>query len=307
MLIDREAESRFLGQAIPMQDHQPILMDTDRMESFKAAIQQQVFAGAKVLELGGGTGVLSWFAAQTASTVYCVEMNPEMVAEARRLLARNRFGERVEVILADAFDYLPPEPVDIVICDMLHVALLREKQLALIEDFKRRYIEKFGGPLPIFLPEAVVMAIQPLQQKYDFCGYQAPIIQFQVPATYSNDTLELAQPAVYKIVDFNEPNDTLIQWEGQFTIEESGSLSALRFISKNVLAVLMKKSSTIDWLSHYMVLPLPEPVKVTAGDIVHVSFAYHAGGSVESLQNAIRVTVKPAARVRARHLSLVVG
>ena len=154
---------------------------------------------------------------------------------------------------------------------------------------------------------AVVMAVQPLQQKYDFCGYQAPIIQFQVPATYSNDTQELAQAAVYKIIDFSEPNDTLIQWEGQFTIEESGSLSALRFISKNVLAVLMKKSSTIDWLSHYMVLPLPEPVKVTAGDIVHVSFAYHAGGSVESLQNAIRVTVKPAARVRARHLSLVVG
>ena len=170
MLIDREAESRFLGQAIPMQDHQPILMDTDRMESFKAAIQQQVFAGAKVLELGGGTGVLSWFAAQTASKVYCVEMNPEMVAQARRLLARNHLGERVEMIHADAFDYLPPEPVDIVICDMLHVALLREKQLALIEDFKRRYIEKFGGPLPIFLPEAVVMAVQPSSWRCSRCN-----------------------------------------------------------------------------------------------------------------------------------------
>lgn len=307
MLIGREAESCFLGQAIPLQDHQPILMDTDRMESFKAAIQQQVFAGAKVLELGGGTGVLSWFAAQTASTVYCVEMNSALVAQARCLLAKNHLGERVEVIHADAFDYLPPERVDIVMCDMLHVGLLREKQLVLIEDFKRRYSQKFPGPLPIFLPEAVVMAVQPLQQKYDFCGYQAPIVQFQVPAAYLSDTLELAQPAVYKIVDFSEPNDTLIHWEGQLTIEKSGSLSALRFISKNVLAVLMKKSSTIDWRSHYMVLPLLESIKVTAGDIVHLSFEYHAGDSIESLQNAIRVTVKPAARVRARHLSLVVG
>lgn len=307
MLVEREAESCYLGQFIPLQYHHNMLMDANRMDNFKAAIQRQVFEGAKVLELGGGTGVLSWFAAQTASRVYCVEFNPDMVHEARRLLAMNSRGERVEVIHADAFEYLPPEPVDIVICEMIHVAMLREKQVEVIENFKQRYIEKFGGPLPIFLPEAVVMAVQPLQQRYDFLGFQAPIIQFQLPGAFSSDTLELAQPALYKIIDFAQENERQITWSGQLTIEQNGRLSALRFITKNILAILMEDSSTIDWLNHYMALPLAMPFEVSVGDIVDISFAYRTGASIESLQNSMQVTLRSKARLHAGHLSLAVG
>ncbi|BBB61217.1 hypothetical protein UNDKW_2944 [Undibacterium sp. KW1] len=307
MLIEREAESCYLGQFIPLQYHHNMLMDLNRMDNFKAAIRRQVFEGAKVLELGGGTGVLSWFAAQAASKVYCVEFNPDMVDEARRLLAMNRDGEKVEVIHADAFEYLPPEPVDIVICEMIHVAMLREKQVEVIENFKKRYAAKFGGPLPLFIPEAVVMAVQPLQQAYDFSGYQAPIIQFQQAGVFSADTIELAQPALYSIIDFSQPNDLQVKWEGSFTIEKSGTVSALRFVTKNILAVLMETSSTIDWLNHYMALPLAQPVAVKEGDLLQVSFQYRAGGSIASLQNSMQVEVKSTASVRAGHLSLAYG
>ncbi|MFZ6742451.1 methyltransferase domain-containing protein [Undibacterium sp. JH2W] len=307
MLIEREAESCYLGQFIPLQYHHNMLMDLNRMDNFKAAIRRQVFEGAKVLELGGGTGVLSWFAAQAASKVYCVEFNPDMVAEARRLLAMNRYGEKVEVIHADAFEYLPPEPVDIVICEMIHVAMLREKQVEVIENFKKRYIAKFGGPLPLFIPEAVVMAVQPLQQAYDFSGYQAPIIQFQQAGVFSADTVEMAQPALYSIIDFNQPNEMQIKWEGSFTIEKAGTVSALRFVTKNILAVLMETSSTIDWLNHYMALPLEQPVTVKEGDLLQVSFQYRAGGSIASLQNSMRAEVKSTTAVRAGHLSLAYG
>ncbi|MFZ6870919.1 methyltransferase domain-containing protein [Undibacterium sp. Di27W] len=307
MLIEREAESCYLGQFIPLQYHHNMLMDLNRMDNFKAAIRRQVFEGAKVLELGGGTGVLSWFAAQAASKVYCVEFNPDMVAEARRLLAMNRYGEKVEVIHADAFEYLPPEPVDIVICEMIHVAMLREKQVEVIENFKKRYAAKFGGPLPLFIPEAVVMAVQPLQQAYDFSGYQAPIIQFQQAGIFSADTVEMAQPALYSIIDFNQPNEMQIKWEGSFTIEKAGTVSALRFVTKNILAVLMETSSTIDWLNHYMALPLEQPVMVKEGDILQVSFQYRAGGSIASLQNSMRAEVKSTTAVRAGHLSLAYG
>lgn len=288
MLIEREAESCYLGQFIPLQYHHNMLMDANRMDNFKAAIQYRVFEGAKVLELGGGTGVLSWFAAQAAAKVYCVEFNPDMVAEARRLLSMNQGGERVEVIHADAFEYLPPEPVDFVICEMIHVAMLREKQVEVIENFKRRYQERFPGQMPVFIPEAVVMAVQPLQQRYDFWGYQAPIIQFQLPGGFSTDTIELGQPALYKIIDFTEANDQLIRWEGQLVIEQTGQLSALRFITKNILAIC-HDNSTIDWLNHYMALPLARPLNVQAGDVIDVKFSYRAGASIDSLQNNIQI------------------
>jgi hypothetical protein len=102
-------------------------------------------------------------------------------------------------------------------------------------------------------------------------------------------TRELAAPSVYSILDFTQANDTLIRWEGSFTIERGGRLSALRFITKNVLAIVVQRSSTIDWLNHYMVLPIAEPIDVCTGDKIRISFQYRTGGSIPLLQNAIQV------------------
>ncbi|KFI07664.1 methyltransferase domain-containing protein [Massilia sp. BSC265] len=291
MLNEREIESCYLGQFIPVHYHHNMLMDQNRMHSFKSAIHYAVKPGAKVLELGGGTGVLSFFAAQKAAKVYCVEFNPDMVREARKFLAINPNGHKVEVIHADAFDYLPPEPVDVVICEMIHVAMLREKQVEVIESFKRRYLARFGGPLPVFLPEAVIMAAQPIQQEYDFEGFHAPIVQFQETGVVHSGTVELGQPAVYSLIDFNQPVDNVFSWEGGIVAEKSGLLNAMRFITKNVLAIVQEESTTIDWLNHYMTLPLAQPVQVEAGDLVHVAFQYRAGGSIPSLQASLRAQV----------------
>ncbi len=294
MLTEREVESCYLGQFIPVHYHHNMLMDESRMQSFRAAIDQVVFPGAKVLELGGGTGVLSWFAAAKADKVWCVEFNPDLVAESRRFLAKNPGGHKVEVVHADAFEYLPPEPVDVVICEMIHVAMLREKQVEMIESFKQRYLQRFGAPLPVFVPEAVIMAVQPLQQDYSFAGFHAPIVQFQEPSVFWPATSELAQPAVYSVLDFTQPTDTGIRWEGTFTMEQGGAVNAMRFITKNILAVLMTQSTTIDWLNHYLVLPLADSVMVQAGDQLHVSFQYRAGGSIASLQAALRAEMAAA-------------
>ena len=294
MLNEREIESCYLGQFIPVHYHHNMLMDANRMVNFKSAIDYAVKPGMKVLELGGGTGVLSCFAARKASKVYCVEFNPDMVREATKFLAMNKDGERVEVIHADAFEYLPPEQVDVVICEMIHVAMLREKQVEVIENFKQRYLKQFGGPLPVFLPEAVLMAVQPVQQEYDFEGFYAPIVQFQQPGVVHPGTLELGQPAVYSLIDFTQPNDLAYRWEGRIAIERDGTLNALRFVTKNILAVVPERSSTIDWLNHYMTLPLAEPVNVRAGDVVQVGFAYRAGGQIQSLQAAMRAEVVAA-------------
>jgi protein arginine N-methyltransferase 1 len=261
------------------------------MSNFKAAIDHVVFDGAKVLELGGGTGILSYLAASRASKVWCVEFNPDLVAESRRFLALNPNGHRVEVIHADAFDYLPPEPVDVVICEMIHVAMLREKQIEMIEAFKQRYLRRFGGPLPILIPEAVIMAVQPLQQNYDFFGYYAPIIQFQRPGASHITSTELAAPAVYSTLDLSQPNAREIQWQGSFLLTQDGSVNALRFVTKNILAVLHQQASTVDWLIDYLVLPLGNSVDGKAGDVVHVSFNYLAGGSIRSLEKSMRVTL----------------
>lgn len=291
MQTEHEADSSYLGQFIPLHYHHNMLMDTRRMRGFKSAIDYMVPDGGKVLDLGGGTGVLSWFAALKADKVWCVEMNPDLVREARRFLSCNREGHKVEVVQADAFEYLPPEPVDVVICEMIHVAMLREKQIPVIENFKRRYRERFGPNLPAFVPEAAIMAVQPLQQDYDFEGYQAPIVQFQEAHAVSRGTVELAAPAVYATLDYSDQVDEDIAWEGSFFVEQDGTVNALRFVTKNILAVLLQQGATIDWLNHYLALPLNTPVEARRGDVLRVGFKYRAGGSIPSLQNALRVAL----------------
>lgn len=104
----QEDDDNYLGQFIPLQYHLAMLKDKNRMQSFKAAIDHVVAPGSKVLELGGGTGILSWFAAAKADKVWRAEFNPDLVNVSRQILEKNHNGHKVEVVHADAFDYLPP-------------------------------------------------------------------------------------------------------------------------------------------------------------------------------------------------------
>lgn len=277
-------EQQELGQFIPLHYHYNMLLDQARMQGFKAALDYAVQPGAKVLELGGGTGVLSAFAAAKASKVWCVERNPELAREARRMLALNGCERKVEVIEGDAFDYLPPEPVDVVICEMIHAAMLREKQIQVIESFKKRYRAKFGLQLPRFVPEAFIQAVQPVQQDFVFEGYYAPTVLFQDPMTRQDRTAELADPAVYQTCAYEENLPPLCQWQGEIVIAQAGELNALRFITKNVLAVVVEEGGTIDWFSQYLIVPLETPMQVRSGERIQVRFAYPVGAGLDALR-----------------------
>jgi predicted RNA methylase len=284
-----DSEDAQLGQFIPVHYHHNMLLDEARMQGFRAALDYAVRPGAKVLELGGGTGVLSFFAARNAAKVWCVERNPVLVETARRMLSVNSGGEKVEVVCADAFDYLPPEPVDVVICEMLHVGLLREKQIEVIDSFKRRYIEKFGLPLPVFVPEACIQAVQPVQQNfvYEGCFVAAPV--FQNPVVVSNRTVGLAAPVLYQSFTYDSELELICQWHGSVVATDSGSLNALRFVTKNILAVCLDTRSTIDWHNAYLVLPLMNTYQVEVGDTIEIKFAYPVGAPLEALQPQVDV------------------
>lgn len=278
-----------LGQFIPLHYHYNMLNDTVRMSSFKEALEHVVTPGSRVLELGGGTGVLSFFAAQNAGKVWCVERNPELANEARRILALNKNSEKIEIVEADALEYLPPEPVDFVICEMLHVGMLREKQVEVIKSFKERYMKKFTK-LPVFVPEALLQAVQPVQQNYDFYGYYAPTPLFQDPGVLQSRTEELGDPAVYQLMSWSESIPDVIEWEGVMIAKVEGNINAIRFITKNVLAVVLKEKRTIDWRMQYLIIPLGKPVTVDKDDKLNISFSYKPGCPISELAESLQVS-----------------
>lgn len=73
-----------------------------------------------------------------------------------------------------------------------------------------------------------------------------------------------------------------------------GSLNAVRFITKNLLAILPAEQRSVDWVMNYLIVPLASAIEVSAGDTVEVAFDYVFGGPLDSLQPTARL-VRPAA------------
>jgi len=279
-----------LGQYIPIHYHFQMLEDEARMSGFKAALDYLVPEGGIVLDMGSGTGVLSFLAAQKASRVYSVERQADLVECANGLLAANGCGDIVELVQGDARDYLPPEPVDIVVCEMLHSALLREKQLEVIESFKQRYCKKFGSTLPVFIPNASILGVEPVYADFSFQGYSAPIAFFEDPGALSERYISLGEAQVYAVIEYQADNSLDLNFDGILSINEHGKFNALRFITKNILSMNLEQGSSIDWMNMNLILPIKHPTNAKPGDQFHVNFQYHSGGEISSLKSCIEVT-----------------
>jgi predicted RNA methylase len=286
--VPDDAPSAFPADVIPIQYHFNMLSDGARMDGFHRAIQLAVQPGMRVVDLGGGTGVLSWFAAQQgAARVWCVEKLPEMASAARAALDDNELGERVTVVNVDAHDFLPPEPVDVVICEMLHTGLLREKQLQVIASFKRRYLQRFGGDLPAFVPEATLQAVQPVQQDFDYFGYRTATPIFQDARCTQPRTVELGSPLLFQSFTYDAALPTRCAMRKPLPIHTAGLFNAVRLITKNVLAIDPATGQTADWIMGYLVVPVPTPILVHAGDSPSVVFGYHPGDELSALLDSL--------------------
>jgi type I protein arginine methyltransferase len=290
--IDRALSSggSELGQHIPIHYHYQMLVDTERMNAFAAAIRKRVQPGMRVADLGCGTGVLSFFAAQCGARVWAVEAIPELAAMTKKFIQTNKVEEQVTVVNADASQWLPPEPVDIVLCEMLHSALLREKQVEVLQSFRRAHVAQFGRA-PLFLPEATLLAVQPVTQDYWYEGYFAPLPLFQSAYADAADCMPRGEPVMYATVDYNESNNEPLIGQVRCTLHHAATINALRFVTRSVLAMDMSSGSTVDWYNQNLIIPLPEPLSIGDREHLDVSFSYRAGDPIAALTDSLRVTV----------------
>lgn len=285
-----------IGQFIPIHYHFQMLSDSDRMNAFKTAIDLAVKPGYKVAELGCGTGVMSYLAASKGAQVWSVEYNLELVTASRKFISQNKMSDQVKIYHGDATNWLPPEPVDLVICEMLHSALLREKQVKVIEAFRKAYFARFGS-IPKFMPNATLLAVQPVNQSYDFYGYYAPVPIFQSAYHNAQDCHDLGDPAVYKIVDYADAFEENYKAKVSLVINQDCELNALRFITKSLMSMDYTTGETVDWHNQHLILPLPRTYIVKAGQSINLSFAYRPGDSIDTLQNSLSVQLKKPASI----------
>lgn len=127
-----------------LQHQQNMLEDGIRTDCYYQAIMQNkaAFAGKVVLDVGAGTGILSFFAAQAgARRVYAVEAS-NMAQQAELLVRSNNLETVIMVIRGKIEEVELPEQVDIIVSEPMGVLLLHERMIESFLYARDRFLKR---------------------------------------------------------------------------------------------------------------------------------------------------------------------
>jgi Met-10+ like-protein len=276
---------------IPVPYHHTMLEDRTRMDALERAITAKVKPGDVVLDVGAGTGILRYFAAKQARKVYSVEADPGVAKVGQRLIELNGLRGKVEYTHGLAQDHIPSEPVDVVICEMMHVALAVEQQIPVMNAVLEGLQKRFPGHALRIIPEEAVNYCQLVQADWNRSGYQAPFVRLGSPYGSDPTVSALSQITKYSSHLFDHVNPTHIDGTCRITADQAGTVNALRILTQTVLDFDESKppqERANTWFMHYMVLPLEQSWPVQPGAEFDASFDYEAGCNLDQLKFELR-------------------
>lgn len=252
--------------------HYELLADKKRLSTLRRAIQQAA-RGRVVLESGTGSGVLSILAARAgARAVYAVEKDPGVAAFARRNFRKAGVEGIVRLIEDDVravkLADVGGARVGMVIAENLSTWNVTEPQISVMNFINEHLAEKDAVRIPGHLYHRAELvrsryrfadAVDLRTHYFQFSGIPKPAV--------------LSAPTLFKHIDMGKINSTGFHGEMRITATESGVVNSLRLTSPmRVFGAIEFKAS--DSLMPPVVVPLPEDLEVSAGDLVRVGIGY---------------------------------
>lgn len=273
------AWQRVAAHSTVLDYHLSMLHDTARMTAFRRAIDASVQPGDIVIDLGCGSGVLSFMACEAgAAKVYAIEGGP-VIEVARELAVDNGFADRIEFLSGWSVELAIPEPADVLISETIGNAGFDEGIVAWTIDARRRLLR----PDALLLPQRLrlwVAAAESFDDHAVVSDWRAPSLPYDYTSAhrraartlwYSDlgpDNL-LGQPELAADVDLRFATDDTIRSAGNIQVDRNGVLHGLACWFDSLLCPGVTVDNTptgteTSW-SHGF-LPLTEPLAVSAGD-----------------------------------------
>ena len=256
-----------------------MLLDEARMSAYRRAIEASVQPGDVVLDVGCGTGVLSFLACEAgAKKVYAIEAGP-IIDVARELAVDNGFADRIEFIEGWSTDVDIAEPADVLITETIGSAGLDEGIVAWTADARRRLLK----PDAVVVPQRLrlwVAAAESLGDHLLVTDWQSPELPYNYAAArrlaertvwFADIEPEflLGQPEVAADIDLTSAANETIFSSGLVGVDRDGTLHGLAcwfdaLLCAGVTVDNHPPSEHSSWSQG--LLPLPEAFSVSAGD-----------------------------------------
>ena len=256
-----------------------MLLDKIRCEAYREAICRTVKPGDVVVDLGAGTGLLSFFALQAgARHVYAIEMT-RIADVAAELIEANGFRDRITLIRQASNKAHLPERCDVLVTETLSTFCFdTENTIEFVADARERFLKPGGKIIPesadtFFLPiSSESFGLGQLPPRFYDLDYRPFLNKVSTDcrrlAASGKDFQPLSDPALSHHVDFykdsKNPGNTFVP----FRIIREGRLDGFLgwFEARLCEGVTLSNSPYLPLTSWWQIyLPVAEQPHYQAG------------------------------------------
>jgi hypothetical protein len=261
--------------------HRRLLEDGPRTTAFRDAIRGAVGPESVVLDLGSGTGILSFFACEAgARRVYAIDEGH--MADLTSLFTRHLgLADRVQVFHAHSSKVELPERAAVLVTETLGSFGLDEQIISSVIDARTRFLTPDAAIIPrdVTMVIAPVEAPKPYEQRFAWCrehyGFDFSPMRAFVANQMHMHTAEaetfLADPADVIHTDLTRVTSTEASGTVHFRAGRAGTMHGLAgwFTSALTPDILVTGFGKTSW--NQVFLPLAQPIAVHAGDAIDVT------------------------------------
>ncbi|MEA2570578.1 MAG: type protein arginine methyltransferase [Acidobacteriota bacterium] len=262
--------------------HRSLLRDEVRTHSYRDAINAAVRPNDVVVDLGCGSGILSFFACRAgAKRVYAIDELP-VIELARELAHDNGFEDRIVFVNRSSFEVAIEEPVDVIVTETMGNNGFDEQIARAVAHAKRVWLRD-GGTI---VPRVVAMYAAPVEDPtieveaafWQSMPFGIDMNRLRTHAVNSFYTLNINPDALLgdaaELITLNLGDDApSLRGASDVTITRDGTLHGIAawFRADLIDGITISNAppnACVSWKQSFF--PLAKPVRVRRGDVIQI-------------------------------------
>ena len=276
-------------------DYGCIIADTGRTGAYARALRQSVKPGSIVLDIGTGVGIWALLACQAgARKVYAVDPNDAALELAREIAVANGYADRIEFIQDIATEIAPPELADVVVSELRGVLPLSGESLPTLIDARKRLLVPGG----VMIPQcdtlwAAVVESPDLHSRHTIPWRENPYrldMRAGLPVVTSMFVRSrgrvmpehlLVEPKSWATIDYGTLESASVNGDATWRAARTGAGHGFVVWFDTVLVSGVSFSNAPGappTIYGSVFFPWPEPVSISAGDVISVRIQANPAG-----------------------------